>query len=146
MSRSGYSYYGEAIGNLYRANVERSLAGKRGQKYLRKLIEALDAMEVKELHAIHPDDDGLFEENNVCKPCTLGAVALREGWEDPTNISASYHEGLGKRLNVPSMLIAEVEWENDEGGPQWYRSESPEERWARMRAWAVRHLKEETEV
>jgi hypothetical protein len=51
MSRSGYSddYDDTGLLGLYRANVTRSILGKRGQAFLREMAESLDAMPVKKL-------------------------------------------------------------------------------------------------
>ena len=48
MSRSGYSDDYEGLG-LYRQTVENALRGKRGQAFLRELLEALDALDEKKL-------------------------------------------------------------------------------------------------
>jgi hypothetical protein len=71
MSRSGYSDDCDEpyLLNLYRANVDRTIAGKRGQAFLREMAAALDAMPVKELVA----DDIVRDENHVC---AIGSVAL----------------------------------------------------------------------
>ena len=146
MSRSGYDdgcEVTESEANLWQANLDRALTGKRGQQFLRRLIQALDAMPTKELFDIYTDDDGLFDEDKLCRPCAIGAIALREDWENPTRVDAADHESLGDRLDIAPMLVAQVEYENDHGGPQWHSSEEPAQRWARIRAWAAGHLREE---
>lgn len=48
MSRSGYSNDGENIA-MWRGQVASAIRGKRGQAFLRELVEALDAMPEKRL-------------------------------------------------------------------------------------------------
>ena len=77
MSRSGYSDsddfdYWEL--NLYRANVERAISGKRGQAFLRELIAALDALPEKKLIS-----ESLADADGVC---ALGSVARSRGITD----------------------------------------------------------------
>ena len=72
MSRSGYrDDYDDDDGalNLWRANVDRAIGGKRGQSFLREMAAALDAMPVKELVA----DEVVRDSAHVC---AMGAVAL----------------------------------------------------------------------
>ena len=70
MSRSGYSEECEQGAlNFYRANVDRTIAGKRGQTFLREMAAALDAMPVKELIA----GEVVRDEAHVC---AIGAVAV----------------------------------------------------------------------
>ena len=49
MSRSGYSYEFEEGWGLYRGAVASAKRGKRGQKFLRELLSALDDMPIKRL-------------------------------------------------------------------------------------------------
>ena len=58
------------------------------------------------------------------------------------------HE-MADLFDVAHQLAAEVMWQNDEGGGghhkvvdgRWtYCPETPEERWKRVRAWAIRHI------
>lgn len=131
MSRAGYtdddsSEYPLA---LWRGAVMSSIRGKRGQALLKELVAALDTMPEKRLIAHE-----LVSEGGVC---ALGAVALARGqdvsWVDPES-----YEVVAKQFNIAEPLAREIEWENDEG---FYGSaETPENRWARMRAWAVEHI------
>ena len=134
MSRSGYSddCWNEGLGWLYRQAVENSINGIRGQKFLRELIETLDAMPKKELVS------GEFvTEEGEC--CALGSVAIRREWEDPEFINSENHGRLGKDFDIAPCLVAEVEYINDD---EDYWRESPSERWSRVRRWAVQQLKE----
>lgn len=135
MSRSGYSDDCENL-NLYRANVARSISGKRGQAFLAELAETLDAMPVKELLAdVFVSDDG---------DCTLGTVC-RQRKIDTSNLDTEYgdwqgHEWLGKQLGIAACMVAEIEFENDERGG-FLKNETPAGRWKRIREWVSTNLK-----
>lgn len=154
MSRSGYSYDCENL-ELYRASVARALEGKRGQAFLRKLVEALDAMPIKELSA------GTFQRG--LSPCALGAAACHLGVDvsdlepveyGPDHYGAVERDDVALRFNIAPSMAAEIMYENDECGnalelgspggtvPAHWRPETDEERWQRMRDWAQRHLAE----
>ena len=122
MSRSGYVDDCEGI-NLYRGSVERALRGKRGQKFLRELAAAMDAMPEKVLIAnelVTTDGDA----------CALGAVCKSRGM-DHTKIDYECPDAVGKALGIARSMAAEIEYMNDE----WDYHESPENRWLRMRKW-----------
>jgi len=160
MSRHGYSEEGDFDDytiNLYRGAVESARRGKRGQKFFRELLAALDAMPVKELHAeVFDDPDG--------KVCALGALARVKGIDttkfDPDDDEAA--EVLATNFDVSDKLTRETIYENDEGGPharpiypegsrdEWgnhyyrtpiaYVTETPDQRWQRMRNWVARQI------
>lgn len=140
MSRSGYSDDDEGDGRIamWRGQVASASRGKRGQKFFRDLIEALDAMPEKRLVT-----DALIKEGEVC---ALGALGLKRGIpigdidpEDPETVAAKF--------DIAHQLAAETAYMNDEaasGGKYVegkYVPETPERRWGRMRAWAVANLK-----
>ena len=94
---------------LYRANVERAIAGKRGQRFFRDLVAALDAMP--------PSDRKLIAYNFTTKEgcCAIGAVAryrdvdlsdlepaIEHGESTPVR-----HGELGRRLDIARCLSAE---------------------------------------
>lgn len=145
MSRSGYIDDWSPEMNLYRGSVTRSIKGKRGQKALRDLLTALDAMSVKELHT------HAFGTNDGCR-CTLGVLAESRGI-DPTSIPITVDEydggvecdikGVAEQLDIAECFAAEVMYLNDECD---YLSpnpgkETPADRWARMRAWVASNIK-----
>lgn len=86
----------------------------------------------------------LFAATAHCGVCALGALGLHRGLPmaglDPENA-----EAVSTTFDIAEALAREVVYENDE---RWYwdsaarvsREETPEERWSRMRAWAVSHL------
>jgi hypothetical protein len=136
MSRSGYTDDFDNHWELirWRGAVKSAIRGKRGQDFLRELIAALDALPEKKLIPNAFAEDGCV--------CALGAVARLRGTLDkfadidPDDI---YPEGVARDFGLAHALAAEIMYENDEGT---YRRETPEERWERMRAWAVKNLKE----
>lgn len=141
MSRSGYiecDGYDEALANLYRGRVARSITGKRGQRALIDFIHALDAMPEKKLVK------DSFRKG--CGVCSLGALASHRG-VDVSDLEPYVDESdgwvgkvdnveVGKRLDISKSMAAEVMYENDE----FVYSETEEERWSRMRRWAIRNL------
>lgn len=134
MSRSGYQ---DDIDQqdlaMWRGRVMSAIRGKRGQKLLRDLAAALDAMPEKRLiqHEIVKDGE----------MCALGAVGKFRGVKgleelDPCD-GGDHHESLSCDLNIAECMVQEIEWENDEGA---YK-ETPEQRWTRMRRWCDKHIK-----
>lgn len=130
--------------------MKSALRGKRGQKLLRDLVAALDAMPVKELVPDSFSCDGGV--------CALGAVAQYRGVEVPRTVEVIEDEfgtipifefegdrfeedeyDLGEiaagQLDISSTLAREVMWQNDEC------YDTPAQRWAGMRRWAERRLK-----
>lgn len=141
MSRSGYSDDCEDL-NLYRGAVERAMAGKRGQKAFRDIVSALDAMPEKVLiSASFSRGDDM---------CTLGALAHKRGVDmsdleqpesDPEYAEWVDSHAVGFRLDIAPSMAAEVMYMNDEHHGSY--DSSPEQRWERMRKWAVSKLKTE---
>lgn len=142
MSRSGYSDdcdYDQNL-NLYRANVDRTIAGKRGQAFLREMAAALDAMPVKELVA----DDIVRDENHVC---AIGSVALARKM-DVANVDPYDGDSVAAAFGISRILACEIAYKNDECSPTRYErtpegysrrlpGETPAERWLRMRKWVA---------
>lgn len=132
MSRSGYS--DDCDDNwasiCYRGAVVSAIRGKRGQAFLRELVAALDAMPEKRLIA-----EALVEGREAC---AIGVVGLARGVkmddldpEDPGPIA--------KRFGIATTLVREIEFENDDDF-SYTVQETPEHRWARVRAWAMRQI------
>jgi hypothetical protein len=141
MSRSGYSEdYCDAYSyHLYRSAVNRAIAGKRGQAFLREFIAAMDAMPVKELAV----EELMYDDGSVC---ALGVVCKARGIT-PNFKMDDYENGdgaklVGKLLGIARSMAAEIAHENDEGRQYWpERIETPGERWGRMRMWAEMKLR-----
>ena len=129
MSRSGYSDDCDNL-NLYRGNVERVLRSKRGQAFLLELAEQMDAMPEKVLIA-----DELVDEAGDC--CTMGVVCKSRNLE----VSKIYYgdpRSVAKALGINHMMAAEIAYMNDEA--TYYNTETPKERWKRMRKWVTENL------
>ena len=135
MSRSGYTDDCEYI-HLYRNAVERALFGTRGQRFLRELIAALEAMPEKRLISQELEiKDGTpgWLRGGVC---ALGCLGKARGL-DMSTLDPHDHDTLGSIFNVAPSLIAEVEYEND---GEWLGYKSDEERYEAMLAWARGYL------
>ena len=137
MSRSGYTDDYDDIGslNLYRATVARTIAGKRGQAFLREMADALDAMPVKELIPYE-----LVAKYGVC---AIGSVAVARGL-DVSNIDElgpDFADDVAAAFGIARSLAAEIAYENDERSPWATKDpETPAQRWTRMRAWVDENL------
>jgi len=136
MSRSGYSDEGDNL-NLWRATVERSIAGKKGQAFLRELAKEMDAMPHKRLIA-----DELVAENG--EMCAIGVVCKARGL-DTKGVNIENPKRVGELVGISMAMAAEIEYENDERTRSEWRTdvpeETPENRWIRMRKWVDENLK-----
>ncbi len=132
MSRSNYNDdYDDHWGLIrWRGAVASAIKGRRGQAFLRDLVAALDAMPEKGLIANELQEDG--------EVCALGALGLRRGL-DLEAIDPEDSDAVADLFGIAPALAREIVYENDEGA--WSR-ESAEDRWKRMRAWAVGCLTE----
>lgn len=119
--------------------VKSAIYGRRGQQFLRELIETLDAMPEKRLIADELEADGAV--------CALGAVGQRRGIRldqlDPYD-----PESVAHAFRISPTLVREITYVNDES---YIRpSEDPaERRWTIVREWAKSHIEkpiEQTEV
>lgn len=131
MSRSGYSDDCDDPWGLirWRGTVASSIRGKRGQAFLRELVEALDAMPDKRLI---PND--LEHAGNVC---AIGSVGLMRG-VDMTGLDPDEPDQIAATFGIASALVQEIEFLNDEA----YYGSTAEGRWRFMRNWAASHIKE----
>lgn len=135
MSRSGYTEdcddYWRHI--MWRGAVSSAIRGERGQKLLRELASSMDAMPDKRLIAHE-----LVKEGDVC---ALGVVGKARGIEleaiDPEDSST-----VAGKFDIAEALAREIVWVNDEA--VWH-TETPEERWKRVRAWVSHAIKEAAE-
>jgi len=137
MSRSGYSDDCDGAElNLWRGAVNMAIKGKRGQDFLREALAALDAMPEKRLttDSLHEPTTGEF--------CTLGVVGAARGM-DMKPLEYSERDGVAKAFDISEALAAEIMFENDDWDSWGGRPSTPEQRWSRMRAWIVAHIKTE---
>ena len=132
MSRSGYDDGGD-FDNWshirWRGQVTSSIRGKRGQDFLRALLEALDALPEKRLITGDLEADG--------QVCTIGALGRQRGMDmsklDPEDIW-----NVADAFGIASPLAREIVFLNDEA--VW--NETPEQRWVRMRRDVASMIKE----
>ncbi len=132
MSRSGYSDYMDDQWAYirWRGVVASATRGRRGQKLLRDLRDALDAMPVKRLITGELKcDDGV---------CALGALGERRGI-DMRGLDPYDPDAVAGIFDVASPLAKEIVFMNDEGF--WG---DPEGRWKYMRRWVDSQIREET--
>ncbi len=133
MSRSGYTDDNDdplALGR-WRAIIASATRGKRGQRFFRDLVAALDAMPEKKLarSALETQEGAV---------CALGALGRHRG-VDLGELDTYDWEQLGKTFDVAEQLTQEVMYENDES---WVRG-SDEQRWQHVRDWAAKQIKPE---
>lgn len=133
MSRSGYSEdydldNWQAI--RYRGAVASAFKGKRGQAFLKEMLQALDQLPEKRLVT------GDLETGNG-SVCAIGAVGKARGVDmkdlDPENI-----EGVAHIFGVAEAMAREVVYMNDD----WFDRETPERRYIKMREWIESEIKQ----
>jgi hypothetical protein len=125
---------------LWHANLRRAMQGKRGQAFLRELLEALDALPQKRLI------QGAMEQSG--EVCALGAVGLKR-WMDLDGLDSGDHEAIAEAFRISSVLAQEIAYWNDQGmeacllgltdGGGWTEN-TPEDRFTFVRAWVVARL------
>ena len=127
MSRSGYSEDNDDNWEFikWRGQVASTIRGKRGQAFLRELIDALDAMPEKRLIA-----GDLRRGDEVC---ALGAIGVKRGI-DLEQLDPYDYDTLSNVFGVGHQLVQEIEWINDEYG------HAPEHRWQTVREWAEKNI------
>ncbi len=135
MSRSGYSddsddYEGP---ELYRRAVENALNGKRGQAFLRELLEAFDALDEKKLI------EGYLKDGD--RVCAIGAVGVRRG-VDMSRLDPEDSDSIGRTFGIARCLVAEIAFVNDDEFAYFGASETDEHRFQRVRKWVVENIKE----
>lgn len=136
MSRSGYSDDYEDVA-MWRGAVASAMRGRRGQAFLREMLEALDALPEKRLIRGRMVEDGCG--------CALGVVALKRGMDieaievDPDDLD---YEKLGPAFGIADALAREIMWTNDDAHPSYH--ETPEQRFHRMRSWVIDNLMDGT--
>ena len=139
---------------LWQQAVQNAIRGKRGQKVLRELREALLALPHKRLIRGY-----LVHEGEVCVVGALvrsrlesGPVPIPDYYCAKTSVSslAEMEEALwqwldldtmtleiGEKLGLTQALVCALAVENDEEGPA---KETPEQRYERILRWVERNL------
>ncbi len=129
MSRSGYSDDIDQWDLIrWRGQVASAIRGQRGQKLLREMLAALDAMPDKTLVT----GDLETEEGEVC---ALGALGKVRGI-DMQKLDPTEPDDVAAAFDIAPQLAREIVYENDEG---WH-NETPEQRWVRMRKWVAAQI------
>lgn len=129
MARSGYSDEAENV-ELWRQAVENAIQGKRGQRFLRDLLAALDALPEKRLIAEELERDG--------EVCALGSVGKLRG-VTLAGIDPEDHDRLSHTFDIARVLVAEIEFINDDDF-SYHRNETPEQRFERVRKWVEQQI------
>jgi len=131
VSRSNYSDDLEPWELIrYRGQVASAVRGRRGQRMLRDLRDALEAMPNRRLTTNHLEDgDG--------EVCAFGALGKSRGIDLSELDPGDPHE-LGAAFNVADQLAGEVVFMNDEA-----TYGTPEDRWAFMHSWTLRNIRAE---
>jgi hypothetical protein len=129
MSRSNYSDDLDNDWSLicWRGAVKSAIRGKRGQTFLKEMLTALDALPVKELIG-----DELATDEGVC---AIGAVGKMRGL-DMTGIDPEDSGRVAELFGIADAMAREIVYENDD----YWRSETPKERYSRMRKWVESQL------
>lgn len=127
MGRHGYSDNCDNNWNLirWRGQVKSAIRGKRGQAFMRELINSLDAVPSKRLISGELLKDG--------EVCAIGAVGVKRGI-NLESIDVDDYDEIALTFGIAHQLVREIEYENDR---DWkWDKETPEDRWKRVRAWA----------
>lgn len=107
------------------------MKGRRGQKFLIELAEAMDAMPVKELIAHELVEQGAF--------CALGVVGQKRGIA-LESIDPEDSQTVAEQFGIANAMAQEIVFMNDEAA--WY-DETPQQRWSRMRHWVEINIRKE---
>lgn len=133
MTRHGYSDWDDsdypqlAVGR-YQAQINSAMRGRRGQRLLRDIAAAMDAMPEKQLIARELDcPDGV---------CAMGAAARLRG-VDVSQLDPEDPESVADALDIAHQLAREIAYVNDDEGPC---NETPAHRWMRVRRWLDQHI------
>jgi hypothetical protein len=124
---------GDEYSWLYQQHADAAIRGRRGQAFLREMVSALDTMPAKRLAA-----EVLVGRHG--EVCAMGAVAVARGI-DTTGIDETDSAAVGEVLGIAERLAMEIAYLNDDRDD----SETDEERFCRMRSWAVRQISPERE-
>jgi len=134
MSRHGYIDDLDPLTlGQWRGRVASAIRGARGQRLLRDLREALDAMPEKRLisQKMVDDDEAV---------CALGCVWRHRGVDGLSEVDSSEHDVIGRALDIAPCLVQEIEFINDD----WGDCETPESRWRTVSRWVDENLRAET--
>ena len=138
MGRSGYTDDWDGDDGVppefYRMAVKAAIIGKRGQAFLRQIAAEMDALPEKRL--IEGD---LITPEGEC--CAMGLVCKARNL-DPASIDSTDIESVAYLLNIAPAMAREIAYENDQEFSRRAFTETPEQRWIRMRKWVAEQLGE----
>jgi hypothetical protein len=117
----------------WRGAVASAIRGSRGQRFLRDMKTALEAMPVKRLIAHELET---FEG----EVCALGAVGKARGI-DMRDLDPGEADEIASTFVVSQALVREISHLNDEWGDP-----TPEERYSRMLAWVSQQIQDGKEL
>ena len=125
---------------LRRGWLQSAIRGQRGQRFLRELVAALDALPTPELSS------GALEDAKTGCCCAFGAVRRLRG---PENVGIWFHpeeedmtpDNLAEPFGVSNTLAWAVVQVNEDMSED-NTEQARRRRWAEVRSWAVRHLQE----
>lgn len=130
MSRSSYTddYDDQWTAIMWRGAVASAMRGKRGQAFLKEMLDAMDTMDTKRLI-----------KNNLATAedaCAIGAVGKLRGI-DMSGLDPDDSCAIAKTFGISNAMVCEIVYMNDEHGWNFRerREETPEERFQRMRQW-----------
>lgn len=134
MSRSGYCDDLDTWDLIrWRGAVASAIRGRRGQAFLKEMLEALDDLPEKKLIASELEtEDG--------QVCALGAVGVSRNM-NLRELDPEDREKVAGLFGIPFSLACEIVHLNDER----FGRESPEQRFAMMREWITKQLHNEEE-
>lgn len=126
MSRSGYNDDIDDHWQLirWRGAVASAIKGARGQAFLKEMLAAMDALTERRLIATKLEAAGAV--------CAIGAVGKARGI-DMAKIDPKDTEQVARVFGVARAMACEIVYMNDEW--QYWNTETPEARFARMRKW-----------
>ncbi len=130
MSRSFSDDFEEEFPNEYaffEKRLETSLAGKRGQNFLKELAAEMDAMPVKEL--VKGD---LVTKDGAC--CALGVVC-KSRKINVEKLDPDEHLDVANVLDISLPMAGRIAWLNDDDVDQ-----NDADRWKRMRKWVSEQI------
>jgi|SRR5580698_4917971 hypothetical protein len=139
MSRSGYTDDGDNLA-MWRGMVASATRGRRGQRFFRDLVGALDEMPNKRLIAkeLRREDEEV---------CAIGALGVARG-VDLSKIDPECPDQVAPAFDIAECLAQEVVYMNDESFDcHWDKRTgksiqyTPEERWQKMREWAAKQIR-----
>lgn len=134
MNRSCYSEDMEDTWSFirWRGAVTSAIKGKRGQEFLKEMLETLDSMPEKKLVK-----GALMTETG--EVCAIGSVMAKRGI-DPQSIDIYDSKAIANQVGISDALVREIEFINDDAW-DWNKGITDEVRWEIVRGWVANQIK-----